>query len=344
MSQARGGKLGGSQPNRRRGLTADVAQQRLYAKCPPLKCLPTMWVEVMNMVRMVERLSGLASGVVGLLTLAFLLFGPASHYMKSVTTCTGVPNNVSCTSTGLDHVTTGAIRIDLFPLSIFLMSVVVLLFVVLAVSAALHSRSGTTLWQACLWASTALLVILVLLTLHTLWLALAPALVLAVVASGAAWSTARQRMEQDDVRHGLARSMEEICGVAAGLFGLAASVYLLIAPNQGTSQSSACDVQGICHTQTTGSPSPLVADPVRTLLLAGLALAFFGLLALSAVRHARSGAPVWRAWMGACSLLLLLLSFLGGFSIGLFFLPSAVLALFAAISSFGPARPVLRGG
>jgi hypothetical protein len=297
----------------------------------------------MNMVRVVERLSGLASGIVGLLTLAFLLFGPTSHYTKSVTTCTSVPNGVSCTSTGLDHVTTGAIRIDLFPLSIFLLSVVALLFVVLAVSATLHSRSSNTLWQACLWAATGLLVILVLLTLHTLSLALAPALVLAVVASGAAWITARQQMEPDHRRRSLARSIEEICGVAAGLFGLAASAYLLIAPDQVMSQSSTCDAQGICHTYTTGSPSLLVADPVRALLLAVLALAFFGLLALSAVRHSRTGALVWRAWLWVSSLLLLLLAFLGGFSIGLFFLPSAVLALFASVSSFGRTRTVLRG-
>ena len=86
------------------------------------------------MARMVERVSGVAGGLVGLLTLAFLLFGPASHYTRGVETCSSVPNGVSCTSTGLDHITTsiitGAIEIDLFPLSIALMSVVALLFVI----------------------------------------------------------------------------------------------------------------------------------------------------------------------------------------------------------------------
>lgn len=298
----------------------------------------------MNMARMVERLSGLASGLAGLLTLAFLLFGPASHYTKSVTTCTSVPNSVSCSSTGLDHVTTGAIQIDIFPLSIFLLSVVALLFVVLAVSAVLHSHSSNTFWQACLWASTGLLVILVLLTLHTLTLALAPELVLAVVASGAAWITARQQTERDHRGRNVAQSMEMVCGMAASLFGLAASAYLLIAPNQVISQSTTCNAQGICRTQTTGLPSLLVSDPVSALLLAVLALAFFGPLAFSAVQHSRTGAPLWRVWMWVSSLLLLLLAFLGGFSIGLFFLPSAVLALFAAVSSFGRARPALELG
>jgi hypothetical protein len=292
----------------------------------------------MNMARMVELLCGLAGGIGGVATLAFLLFGPASQYIKSVTTCTGGTDSVSCTSTGLDHITTGAVQIDLFPLSIFLLSVVALLFAVIALSAVLHSRSSNSFWQACLWASTGLVVLLILLTLHTLTPALAPALVLAVVASGAAWTTARRQTEQGNRRRSVAQSMEEICGVGAGLLGLAVSAYLLIAPNQWIGQSSTCDAQGICHTVTTGSPSPLVADPVGTLLLAVLPLAFFGLLALSAVRHSRTGAPIWRAWIWVSSLLLLLLSFLAGFSIGLFFLPSAALAVFAAVSTFGQAR------
>jgi len=290
----------------------------------------------MRLARMVERLSGLAGGIGGLSTLAFLLFGPASQYIKSVTTCTGGTNSVSCTSTGLDHITTGAIQIDLFPLSIFLLSVLALLVAVIALSAVLHSRSGNTLWQACLWASTGTAVILVLLTLPIFGLALAPAMMLAAVASGAAWIAARQQTAQDHLRRSVAQSMEEICGVASALVGLAVSAYLLIAPNQGTGQSTTCDAQGICHTVTTSSPSPLAADPVGTLILAVLALAFFGLLALSAVRHSRTGVPVWRAWLWGIGLLLLLLSFLGGFSIGLFFLPSAILAVFAAVSSLGP--------
>jgi hypothetical protein len=292
---------------------------------------------VLRTARILELLSGLAAGVLGLLTLAFLLFGPTSRYIKSVTTCTSGFRHVSCTSTGLDHVTTGAIQIDLYPLSIFLLSVLALLFAVIAVSASLHSLSGDVPWQACLWASTGLLVIVVLLTLHTLTLALAPALVLAVVASGAAWIAARQRAERDERWGSVAQWLEVIGGVAAGLLGLAASAYLLTVPNQGMSGSS-CDAQGVCQAIFTGSPSPLVADPVGTLFLAIPPLALFGLLALSAVRHSRTREPVWRAWMWGISLALVAFSLLGALSIGLFFLPSALLALLAAVSSFGPAR------
>jgi hypothetical protein len=287
---------------------------------------------------MLELLSGLAAGILGLLTLAFLLFGPTSRYIKSVTTCTSGFNSVSCTSTGLDHVTTGAIQIDLFPFSIFLLSVLALLFAVIVVSASLHSLSGDVPWQACLWASTGLLVCLLLLTLRDLALALAPALALAVVASGTAWITARQRAERDERRGSVAQWMEVIGGVAAGLLGLAASAYLLTAPNQGMSGSSSCDAQGVCRAIFTGSPGPLVADPVGTLFLAIPPLALFGLLALSAVRHSRTREPVWRAWMWGISLALVAFSLLGALSIGLFFLPSALLALLAAVSSFGPAR------
>jgi hypothetical protein len=291
------------------------------------------------MARMVERLSGVAGGLVGLLTLAFLLFGPASHYTKGAETCTSAPNGISCTSTGLDHVTTGAIQIDLFPLSIFLLSMVALLFVALAVSAALHSHSGNTFWQACLWASTGSLVLVVLLTLSALPLALTPALLLAVVASGAAWFSARQQTGRDDRRRSVAPAMETVCGVAAGLLGLAASAYLLTAPNQSMSDSTTCDAQGNCHEVISGSPSPLVTDPAGTVLAAVVSLGFFGLLAFSAVQHSRTGAPVWRGWLWGISLLLVVFSLLGMLSVGLFFLPSAVLALFAALSTLIRARP-----
>jgi hypothetical protein len=291
------------------------------------------------MARMVARLSGVAGGLGGLLTLAFLVFGPASHYTKSVTTCTTFPNGASCTSTGLDHVTTGAIQIDLYPRSIFLLSVVALLFVVLAVSAALHSHSDDMFWQACLWASTGSLVLEVPLTLYVLPLALAPALLLAVVASGTAWFSARQQTGRGGRRRDAALALAVVCGVAAGVLGWAASAYLLTAPDQSMSQSSTCDTPGKCYIVPAGSPSPLLADPVGTVLSAVVSLAFFGLLAFSAVQHSRTGAPVWRGWLWGISLLLGVFSILGMLSVGLFFLPSAVLALFAAVSTFGRARP-----
>lgn len=289
------------------------------------------------MARLVERLSGLAGGLVGLFTLAWLLFGPASHYAKSVTTCINIPNGVSCTSTGPDHITTSGIQIDLFPLSIALLSLVALLFGALAVSAILHAQTGATLWQASLWAATSVLVIVVPLTLTNLALALAPGLVLAAAASVAAAVAARQRNtppHQGD----LARAMETVGGVTAGVFGLIASAYLLAAPNQWAGQGSTCDAQGNCHAFTTGSPSPLLAHPVTAMLLAALALAFFGLLAASAIQHSHTSAPVWRVLLWGATLLLLLLSFLGALSIGMFFLPSAILALFAAIGSLGQVR------
>lgn len=93
------------------------------------------------MARVLELLAGVIGGVAGLLTPWLLLFGPGSRYIKSVTTCTGVPNGVNCTSTGLDHITTGAITIDIFPLSMGLLGVAAVLFVVVAVSAALHAAT-----------------------------------------------------------------------------------------------------------------------------------------------------------------------------------------------------------
>ena len=294
----------------------------------------------MRTARVIELLSGLAAGMGGLLTLAYLLFGPNSHYIKNTTTCSGGPSNYSCTSTDLDHITSGAIRIYLFPLSIYLLSILALLFAVIAVSAALHSHTGAALWQACLWTSTLLLAGVLLLTLGSLIVALWPALLLALVASAAAWIAARQRARERQQQGSVARQMEVFGGLAASMLGFAASAYLLTAPNQGMTSSTSCNAQGVCQEVTTGSPSPLLADPVGTLLLAVLPLAFFGLLAFSVVQHSRIGAPVWRAWIWGISLLLVVFSILGSLSIGLFFLPSALLALLASICSFRPIQPM----
>jgi hypothetical protein len=290
----------------------------------------------MRTARVIELLSGLAAGMGGLLTLAYLLFGPNSHYIKNTMTCSGGPGSYSCTSTGPDAITSGAIRIYLFPLSIYLLSILALLFAAIAVSAVLHSRAGAALWQACLWACTLLLAGVLLLTLGSLIVALWPALLLALVASAAAWMVARQRAREGQQQGSIARQTEILGGVAASLLGLAASVYLLTAPNQSMSSSTSCNAQGVCQEITAGSPSPLLADPLGTLLTAILPLAFFGLLAFSFVRHSRTSAPVWHAWMWATSLLLVVFSFLSILSIGGFFLPSALLALLAAICSFRP--------
>lgn len=291
----------------------------------------------MRTARVIELLSGLAAGMGGLLTLAYLLFGPKSHYIKETMSCSGGPGSYSCTSTGPDAITSGAILIYLFPLSIYLLSILALFFVAIAVSAVLHSRTGAARWQACLWACTVLLAGVLLITLGNLIVALWPALLLALVASAAAWMAAGQRARERQQQDSVARQMEILGGIAASLLGLAASAYLLTAPNQSMSSSTSCLAQGVCQEITTGSPSPLLADPLGTLLTGILPLAFFGLLAFSFVRHSRTGAPVWRAWLWGMSLLLVVFSILGALSIGLFFLPSALLALLAAIcSSFGP--------
>lgn len=292
----------------------------------------------MRTARVIELLSGLAAGMGGLLTLAYLLFGPNSHYIKNTTTCSGGPASYSCTSTGPDAVTSGAIHIYLFPLSIYLLSILALLFAAIAASAVLHSRTGAALWQACLWTCTLLLAGMLLINGSNLALALSPALALAALASAAAWIVARQRAREVQQLGSVAQQIEILGGVAASLLGLAASAYLLTAPNQSMSSSTSCNAQNVCQEITIGSPSLLLADLLGTLFTAILPLAFFGLLAFSFIRHSRTGSPIWRAWLWGMSLLLVVFSILGALSIGLFFLPSALLALLAAICSFGPTR------
>jgi hypothetical protein len=186
---------------------------------------------------------------------------------------------------------------DLFPLSFFLLGTVALQFVVVAVSAAVHSGSRNSRWLACQWASTIVLVVVVRLTLQGLPLVLAPGMVLAVAAAVAAGIAVRRQAWPARQGQSAAVATVQFGGIGAGMFGAVVSVYLLTASDQYVTQGSTCDAQGNCHVTLTGSPSPLVADPVSTLLLAALALAFFGLLAFSAVRGSGLGAPVWRVWL-----------------------------------------------
>jgi hypothetical protein len=133
------------------------------------------------------------------------------------------------------------------------------------------------------------------------------------------------------------RWMESIGGVLAMLAGLAAVVYLLLGPGYATET---------CTTDSTGQLSQCVRS-TRTLIEVNGATAIFDLalvvilvvgVGISAVWHARTGRPAARGVLWGCAVVLLVFSILSGFSIGLFLLPSAALALVAALASLGNRR------
>jgi hypothetical protein len=290
----------------------------------------------MRTMRWIEVFSGLAAGILGLLILTSLLFGPTSQFSQGNPPCPLVFYPISCSAPRPAHLTSGTIQIDLFPWSIFDLGVLAWLLAVIPVSAALHSRSGHVSWLACLWTASLLFVSLLLLSLPSLALELSPALALAVVTSGVAWIVARKQVEWEDQRRRVARWMEAVGGGAASLLGMVASAYLLTAPVRVGGPISRCDLHEGCVTESI-STSGLLADPVGTLLLGSLSLAFFGLLAISAICHSRTGATVWRDWIWGLSLVLVVFSVLGSSTNLQTFLPSAWLSLLASLNCLGTA-------
>jgi hypothetical protein len=131
-----------------------------------------------------------------------------------------------------------------------------------------------------------------------------------------------------------ARWVESIGGVLAMLAGLAAVVYLLFGPGYASET---------CTIDSPGQP-PVCVTATRTLIEVNGATAIFDLalvvilvmgVGIGAVWHARTGQPVARGVLWGCAVVLLVFAILSGFSIGLFLLPSAALALVAALASLG---------
>ncbi len=126
----------------------------------------------------------------------------------------------------------------------------------------------------------------------------------------------------------MARSIEIICATAAALLGAAAMAFALFAPTIST-QTVASDgaVSGETHS--------MFDDGVEIAVIAVFAsvAVLLLLLACAAVFHAerrafRGTLPLWTPAIALSALVVL-----AGFSVGLLFLPSALLALAAAVAA-----------
>jgi hypothetical protein len=132
--------------------------------------------------RWLELGSGLAAGILGLLIVAFVLFGPI--YQTATSSCPSGQTSASCaTQTGT--ATLAQVNHGYPPLALLYFSALAVVLLGLIVSTVLHCRSGSSFWRRCLWSATGLLVIVALLGLD-LWIFAAPSLLLALVASIAA--------------------------------------------------------------------------------------------------------------------------------------------------------------
>lgn len=133
--------------------------------------------------RWLELGSGLAAGVLGLLIVAFVLFGPI--YQTATGSCSGSQAGSLCSATQTGTATLAQVNNGYPPLALLYFGVLAVVLLGLIVSTILHWRSGSAIWRRCLWSATGLLVIVALLGLD-LWIFAAPSLLLALVAAIAA--------------------------------------------------------------------------------------------------------------------------------------------------------------
>jgi hypothetical protein len=136
--------------------------------------------------RWLELGSGLAAGLLGLLIVTFVLFGP--FYQGAVSgSCTVSPSGGSICSPGhTTSATLAQVNGGYPPLALLYFGLLALVLLSLLVSTILHWRSGRSVWRRWLWGTTGLLVIVALAGLD-LWVLVAPSVLLALVAAVAAY-------------------------------------------------------------------------------------------------------------------------------------------------------------
>ena len=141
----------------------------------------------MRAARLVELICGMASGVWGWLVLVFFLFGPSYTGSGSGESCSSDPGGTTvCTTLPTTTFHASALDLGLDPVAKFWLSVMVLVLGAVALSAMLHSRTGSVALRGVLFASTGFLLFLTCLSIASIGLLLLPSLALAIVAAAAA--------------------------------------------------------------------------------------------------------------------------------------------------------------
>ncbi len=126
--------------------------------------------------------------------------------------------------------------------------------------------------------------------------------------------------------------LEAACGLVAALFGFLGLAFALFGPvyrlesSFGQSRTANLLLVGI-------QPSALIALCILSLGLIGVAV--------SAVVHSRTGGRGWRIVLWISTAIIVILTFLSLPSIGVFLLPSTLVALLASTFSLGTRRTAL---
>jgi hypothetical protein len=122
-----------------------------------------------------ELLSGLAACLLGLLTLGIVLFAPLGSFAS--TTCS---SDGRCTeSQGTESLARSGIQ----PITWLFLALLVACLIIVALSAAVHSRRRTAGRRVLLWIATALIFVFVILASPSIGLFLAPTWLLALGAA-----------------------------------------------------------------------------------------------------------------------------------------------------------------
>ena len=129
----------------------------------------------MRNLRRFEAACGLVAALFGFLGIAYALFGPTYSFQS----CSGNGSTISSCQTG----TANLLQVGIAPGAIVALCILLLGLISVAVSAVVHSRTGGSGWRIVLWASTAVIVMLTLLTVWSIGLFLLPSTLFALLAS-----------------------------------------------------------------------------------------------------------------------------------------------------------------
>ncbi len=121
----------------------------------------------MGNLQRLEASCGLLAALLGLLGLAYALFGPTYSFANS----SGQSGTANLVQVGIQ------------PITLIILGILVFGLIGVAAGAVVHSRIGGSGWRVVLWVSTAVLVILTFLSLLSIGVLLLPGTLFALLAS-----------------------------------------------------------------------------------------------------------------------------------------------------------------
>lgn len=129
----------------------------------------------MSNLRRFEAVCGLLAALLGFLGLAYALFGPTYRFESS----SGQSGTANMLQVGIP------------PGTLIALGILLLGLIGAAIGAVVHSRTGGNGWRIVLWVSTAVMVVLTLLTLPSIGVLLLPGTLFALCASALSLGTRR---------------------------------------------------------------------------------------------------------------------------------------------------------